>query len=323
MIASMQVSQYSEQDCARWDDFVARAPMATFLHTRRFLSYHGDRFKDVSVLLTEENNTIGLMPAAVDPGDPRHVVSHPGITYGGLLHDGHLYGEGMLLSLDAVCHYYASVGFERLRYKAIPNIYHRVPSADDLYALFRLGAPRSRCELSCAIDLANRRQPGSRRIRGQKKAIQRGISISESPEFIGDLWQVVEENLARSLSMYPIHTVEEIRELSLLFPENIRFVVGLLDGQVVGGVTLFSSKMVCRAQYIASSVDGNKASVLDAIFEHCIVLAKEQGVRFFDFGTSNTDEGRQLSASLYNFKQGFGGGGVVHEWYDLDLKSLN
>jgi hypothetical protein len=320
----MQVSQYCEQDSARWDDFVTRAPMATFLHTRRFLSYHGDRLKDVSLLLTQENKGIvGVLPAAVDPDDPHQVVSHPGITYGGLLHDGQLGGDGMLSGLETACRYYAGVGFEHLRYKPIPHTYHRIPSEDDLYALFRLGAMRYRCELSCAIDLDHRGQPGTRRRRGQKKAMQRGVKVSGGPEFLDDFWRVVEENLARKLDAHPVHTVDQIRQLSLLFPENIRFVVGLLDGQVAGGVTLFDTEMVSRAQYIASTVAGNEASVMDAVFEHCIASARDKGVRFFDFGTSNTEEGWQLSSTLYNFKREFGGGGVVHEWYHLDLKSLN
>ena len=70
--------------------------MATFLHTRCFLAYHHDRFRDVSLLLANDREIVGLFPAAVDPGDVRRVVSHPGITYGGLLHSGTLYGERMI-----------------------------------------------------------------------------------------------------------------------------------------------------------------------------------------------------------------------------------
>ncbi len=62
--------------------------MATFLHTRRFLAYHQDRFKDVSLLLANDKGIVGLFPAALDPAEARTVVSHPGITYGGLLHSG-------------------------------------------------------------------------------------------------------------------------------------------------------------------------------------------------------------------------------------------
>src|SRR5947208_15936287 len=80
----MKVSDYCEEYAELWDEFVAQAPMATFLHSRRFLSYHRDRFQDVSLVIeNEENSLVGLFPAAVDPTHRKRVISHPGITYAG------------------------------------------------------------------------------------------------------------------------------------------------------------------------------------------------------------------------------------------------
>src|SRR5207253_5373717 len=140
---SVRIVQYAEHDAADWDKFVARAPMASFLHTRRFLSYHGQRFRDLSLLLKNDvYGIIGLLPAAADPLDARRVISHPGITFGGILHAGNLYGEKMIDALEAVRDYYLGRGMRSLLYKAIPAIYHQVPSGDDLYPLFRLNARR-------------------------------------------------------------------------------------------------------------------------------------------------------------------------------------
>src|SRR5205085_134261 len=166
----MQVISYSESDAELWDEFVARAPMATFLHTRRFLSYHGARFTDCSLLLKEEHRLLGLFPAALAPEDDRQVLSHPGITYGGVLHTGALRGARMFNALAAIAAHYTARGYETLRYKAVPYIYQQMPAADDLYALAHAGAVRYRCDLSCAIDLAQRLVPSTRRQRGQKKA---------------------------------------------------------------------------------------------------------------------------------------------------------
>src|ERR1044072_6031665 len=98
----MHVFRYSEQDAARWDRFVADAPMATFQHKRRFLSYHGDRLRDVSLLLTKEYQLVALLPAAVDPSDESRVVSHPGITFGGLLHHQHFKGAEVIDAFDLI-----------------------------------------------------------------------------------------------------------------------------------------------------------------------------------------------------------------------------
>jgi hypothetical protein len=318
----MQILPYSKQDAAEWDRVIAHCPMATFLHTRRFLSYHGDRFRDASVILRDEEGRIaGLLPAAVDPRDDRRVVSHPGITFGGLLHAGNLFGERMIEAFEALMSYYRGQGITSLHYKAVPYIYHQSPSGDDLYTLFRIGARRFRCDLSCAIDLANRREPSSRRKRGLKKAISRGVKVVAGAQYVDDLWAVLEETLERKLGEKPVHSLDEIKNLQRLFPENIRFTVGLLDGEIVAGITLFSSRSVTRAQYIASNERGNDVSALDAVLEHAIEQARAEGRRYFDFGTSNRNDGQHLSASVYQFKTEFGAGGVAHEFYDIDLSS--
>src|SRR5262249_45030976 len=136
------------RDGDRWDAFCEAAPMATFLHTRRFLSYHGIRFRDRSMIITRERDWVGMLPAAEHPNDPRVVVSHPGITYGGVLHAGRLKGPRMVEAFELLIRHFACAGYRSLQYKAVPSIYHRCPSQDDLYALFRYHARCFRRDLS-------------------------------------------------------------------------------------------------------------------------------------------------------------------------------
>ena len=318
----MEVLSYAPGAAAAWDEFVARAPMATLLHTRRYLSYHGQRFSDVSVLLVDERErVIAVFPAALDPDDDKCVISHPGVTYGGIVHDGGLRGERMIEALEILRDHYTQQGSTRLRYKAVPYIYQQTPASDDLYALFRLGARRYRCDISSTIDLAARSAASERRRRGLKKALKAGIEIKQGAEFIAPLWSVLEDNLARKHSRKPVHTAEEIAQLHALFPAEIEFVVAMLDGKVEAGVVLFVSPRVVHSQYIASSSTGYELCALDAVLEHCITQAQARPARYFDFGNSNEDEGRHLNEGLFNFKREFGAGSVVYEFYELDLKA--
>lgn len=294
--------------------------MATFLHTRRFLSYHGDRFHDASLILrNEEGRIVGLLPAAIDPQDNRRVVSHPGITFGGLLHSGALFGERMIEAFEALKGYYRGQGLTSLRYKAVPYIYHQAPSGDDLYTLFRLGAERYRCDLSCAIDLDYRGPISQRRKRGLKKSIKQGIGVVEDPALIADMWRLLEENLVKKFNVRPVHSVAEITKLHSLFPQNIEFVVARLNPEVVGGVVLFNTSRVVHAQYTASSETGQEVGALDAVFEHCIERARVKGARYFDFGISTENDGLYLNDGLFQYKSEFGAGGVVHESYEINL----
>lgn len=319
---SVRVRPFEAGDEERWDTFCAQASPATFLHSRRFLSYHGERFRDRSLMVFDDKDRlVGLLPAALDPGDERLVASHPGSTYGGFVHLGGLGGEAMMEAFAAAARHYAAAGADRLLYKPVPYFYHRGPAQDDLHALFRLGAKRVRCDLSSTIDLDFRRPPSSRRKRSLAKATAAGVTVAEGLGRIEALWVVIADNLARRHGAAPVHRLEEMRLLAERFPDSIRCVAAALEGSVVAGVILFDTPVARHAQYIAASEAGYAVCALDLVFEHCIGGARAAGHRWFDFGISNERDGR-LNSGLYRFKSEFGGGGAVHEQYELALESV-
>lgn len=314
---SIELVPYEPRHAEAWDAFCAGAANATFLHTRRFLSYHGERFNDLSLLVMDSGKMVGVFPAAHALSDPGLVVSHPGITYGGLVHQGKLAGNRMIEALEAIVANYAKGGYRRLQYKPLPFIYATMPAQDDLYALFRLGAKRVRSDLSCCIDLAARRPLSERRRRGLKKA-QAAVTLSSDPNLLGELWRVVAQNLARKHEARPVHSLEELTTLQERFPQQIQVRCALMDGVVEAGVVFFNTARVWHAQYIAASEAAYEVSALDAVFDAAIVEAQQTGARYFDFGTSNEDGGTVLNDGLYRFKSEFGGGGVAHEFYELE-----
>ena len=316
---TLQVRSYEFTDEAAWESLCETALQATFLHKRAFLSYHGDRFSDRSLLIEQEGNTLGLFPAAQHPRDDACIVSHPGITYGGVLHDGRLTGSRMIEALERILDHYANLGYRKLVYKVVPSIYHHSPAQDDLYALFRLGAVRVRCDLSSSIELCARLPVSSRRRRGLNKARKAGIRVESGVQFIADFWKVVVENLESKHQSSPVHSLAEIELLCRRFPQNIDCVCALHNDQVVAGVLLFKTSTVTHAQYIASSSIGYASSALDAVFDVCIAESQGADMRWFDFGISNEQGGRYLNDGLYGYKKGFGSGGVVHEFYELEM----
>jgi CelD/BcsL family acetyltransferase involved in cellulose biosynthesis len=317
----MRARFFAPGDAEGWDAFCAEAFNATFLHSRRFLSYHGDRFLDRSVILEAEGRWLGVMPVAGAPGEAELAVSHPGSTYGGLVHGGALRGEAMDEALREAARLLRGEGFRRLHYKAVPHPYHRVPAQDDLWALQQLGARRFRCDLSCAIDLQAGLPRAERRRRGLRKAQREGVAVAAGPEALPELWSVLEENLARKHGVRPTHRLEEIRLLADRFPKEIQVRVARRLGRVVAGVVLFLGGPTVHAQYIASSEEGYEVGALDAVFDAVLAEAAEQGARFFDFGISTEAQGTRLNEGLYRFKCEFGGSGVVHEFYELDLET--
>ena len=315
----MQARAYTPADAERWDTFCADAHGATFLHTRRFLSYHGDRFTDRSLIFEDGARWLGVLPGAQSPSRANLVVSHPGITYGGVLHEGDLRGEGMLNALQAARDHYAAAGYQTLLYKPVPHIYHRAPAQDDLYALFRLGAKRVRCDLSSCIDLAHPLPVSERRRRALKKAQRAGLTLDTGAHLADELWPVLEANLAQRHGQKPVHSLPEMRMLLERFPQAIRVHVARLEKQVIAGTVLFIAGRVRHTQYIASNALGHETGALDLVFDRQIQEARDMNAQFFDFGISNEDGGRSLNVGLHRFKSEFGAGGAVHEFYEIDL----
>jgi hypothetical protein len=325
-VGELAVRPYDAADEPAWDALVASSCNGTFLHTRRFLSYHGDRFVDRSVVVTDSRGRLrGVLPAADDPAQAGRISSHPGLTYGGLVHDGSLRGEGLIGVFREIASLYAGQGADRLWYKCVPSIHHRVPAQDDLYAFFRLGAARRRCDLSVSIDMTSRPPLDRMRRKRLRRAAERGVELvwgwADLPEF----WSVLRANLQTRYGVEPTHSLTEMALLADLFPsgDEISLVVAKLDGRLVGGGVLFCSRPVVHMQYSATDDIGKESGALDAVVEACIARGLADGYRIYDFGNSNEQGGWALNSSLYEFKLSFGGGGVVYEHYELDPKACS
>lgn len=306
-------------DDAAWDELVGRSVNGTFLHTRRFLSYHGDRFEDRSLVVEDGSGLRAVLPAALDPTDPTVVVSHPGITFGGVVHDGSVRGEDMIGVLQAAVGHYRGRAVRAVRYKAVPTLFHRSTAADDLYALFRLGSTRYRCDLAATLDLERRLPLGRSRQKPARAARNRGVEARWGWEAGPEFWDLLEEVLAQRHAAAPVHSLDEMQLLVSRFPDEIRLVTAWTGGELVAGAVMFCMYPVMHLQYSASSALGRKVGGTDVVIEAGIALARSAGYRHYDFGTCSEEEGWALNSSLYDFKLSFGAGSTAFEHYAVIL----
>ena len=320
MADALRLSRYQAADAAAWDDLVPVARQGSFLHMRRFLAYHGDRFEDWSLLFRDgRDRLLGVLPAARDPGDPATVVSHPGLTYAGLVSDRRLRDGGVLAALERAADFYRAAGFRRLVYKPVPGIYHAEPAEDDVYALHRLGARPARLDLGAALAVAARRRTSERRRRALRRAEAAGVTVVAGSDRLEALWPLVVATLVRGTGAPPTHSLAELQWLRGAFPQRIDAVVAMLAGEPVAGTVRFLGDQVCRLQYIAGSDTGYAAGAVDPVVEFCIADATARGLGWIDFGTSTLNGGRHLTDGVQAFKAGFGAGSVVQAWWSLEL----
>jgi hypothetical protein len=315
-----ELVKYTETKKDLWEKIVADSVNGTFLHTRKFLSYHGNKFDDQSLLVYDQDGILrAIFPAACDPQDSKIIISHPGITYGGLVHDGWVHGQRCLDLLSQLRDFYAAAGFREIIYKAIPWIYHRVPAQDDIYALFRLGAECYRVDLSATVDLQNRIAMTERRSRALKKAARSDLQISNDFEYMPAYWQILAENLKIRYGKTPVHSIQELSLLKEKYPDQIELITAISGNKVMAGSLLFHCPSLIHAQYFASSRAAREISALDLVVEYCLEKSKQIGKRFFDFGISTEQQGMHLNDSLHTFKCEFGAGASVYEFYKIKI----
>lgn len=306
----LEVRRYTADDRPLWDDFVRRARAPHFMFERGYMDYHADRFEDHSLLLLDAGSLAAVLPANRDGG---RLVSHGGLTFGGLVTDRRGSANRVLGCFEAVLGHLREAGLDTWIYKPVPHIYHAVPAEEDLYALYRCGARLVRRDLSATVVLADRLAYSKGRLSSVKKG--RRLAVARDDDWAG-YWALEEEALARRHGVAPVHSAEEIAMLAGRFPENIALFTARDDGVLLGGVVIFETPTLAHAQYIASSVEGRDASAVDAVIDH-LLTDVYAGKRFFDLGISTEEAGRVLNVGLARNKESYGARGVVYDWYEL------
>ena len=124
-------------------------------------------------------------------------------------------------------------------------------------------------------------------------------------------------NLKDRFDVEPVHSLTEIEHLKLKFPNHIRQ-YNVFDGaEVVAGATIFESKRVAHVQYISGNKNRNESGSLDYLFDY--LITKEFNHKdYFDFGTSNENEGNNINQGLLYWKEGFGARSYTQHFYTLE-----
>lgn len=310
-----KIEPYDERKKAIWDNFVQGSKNATFLFYRDYMDYHKDRFNDHSLMIYDgQGKLLSLLPANRNDDT---LVSHGGLTYGGFLSNERMRAEIMLNIFENVLIYFRKEGFTKWIYKVIPHIYHSYPAEEDGYALFRFNGMLYRRDASTTVIPQVEMPFQERRIRAIKKAKKEGIVCRESEE-IEKYWQVLEENLASTYNAQPVHNLSEIIRLKNIFPNNIKLYCAYEHSEVIAGTLIYESNNVARTQYIASNKRAHSIGALDLLFSE-LIQSVYKGKKYFDFGTSNAEEGRYLHNGLIEFKQGFGGRTTTHDFYFINI----
>lgn len=308
-----RIERYTPQNKELWDEMVKHSRNSTFLLRRGYMEYHSDRFTDCSLIALLNDRSVALLPADIHDGE---LCSHSGLTYGGwMLPEGKVNGAEMLSLFDAWLNWCRQHDIKAIHYKPLPWIYALQPSQEDLYALWRNGFTQQQILLSSAVCMVS--NPGFDYLRRRylRRVEDMGVQVCTDGD-LAEYWDILEECLYARHDARPVHTLDEMRRLMALFPENILLRTVHDDEGMQGGVILYRTATVDHCQYIASTPTARAGRYMPYLFRRLIVDCRG---RFFDFGTSNEQHGRVLNASLLANKFGYGATGVAHTQYSLKI----
>ena len=311
-----EVRRYTAEQASEWNAFVAASKNGTFLFDRRYMDYHSDRFEDCSLMVYYKSELYALLPAnrVADT-----LYSHQGLTYGGLLMTPDSKTAVVRDALVAVNAFLRQEGIRRVRYKHIPWIYASLPSEEDLFALNNVcKAQICSRDVSTVVMLRHRLPLSELRRRCVRKAQKAGVEIKEVQD-CSAFWPLLEDNLKARYDARPVHSLEEIALLKSRFPQHIRLFVACKDGRVVGGTLLYICARTVKTQYISANDEGRRVGALDLLFSTLLDKCSENGMEYFDFGTSNRPDNDDLNDSLIFQKEGFGGRAVCYDTYEYSL----
>lgn len=312
----MNILKYTQEHKSIWNEFIKNSKNGHFFFQRDYMEYHSDRFEDFSLMFFDETDKlIAMLPANIKENI---LYSHQGLTFGGFLVDDKMKTETMLEIFELLKQFLKEKNIVKIVYKCIPYIYHIKPSEEDRYGLFRNDAKLIRRDVTSTIDLTEQVRYSKGRKWTINKAKKESIETFESDDY-ETFWKLLTSVLEANHEAKPVHTLEEMIKLALLFPKNIKLFLAKKDERVVSGALIYENQSVVHTQYLASSEEGRELGALDLLIDY-LIKDIYKNKKYFDFGISNEDAGRYLNTGLIAQKEGFGARAVVHDFYELEIK---
>ena len=311
------IERYTPEMQAQWDELIANSRNATFLHHRNYMDYHADRFTDFSLMARNSaGKLMAVLPACIEG---EMLYSHRGLTYGGWLMPARRCDALDMLEIWAeMTKYLKSKGIKQLIYKPVPHIYHKYPAEEDIYAMWRSGGQLHASLVSTVVDLRNP-LPFDQGLRQRAKRASSlpGITYGESTDFSG-FWQILTDLLRSRFEAKPVHSVEEITLLHSRFSRNIRLFTAKEGDELLAGIVVYVCGRTAHSQYTAATKRGKELSVVHALYQHILDTLRSE-IDYFDFGTSNEDNGHEVNSGLLRQKCSYGGRAIVYNSFKVDL----
>ena len=310
----MIIVPYQESNYAEINEFINLVNPKKFINTPKFISYHGDKYEDRSLIIkNERSNIIGFFPASVIN---EKIISHPGLTFGGLI-SSQKRTVDIFKIYDQIIKFYKK-DFKKLIVKLPPPIYlNKQSSVEEAYFLqkeFKI----SSYYITSIIDLNNPLPIFKNKKRNINKAKKlSNIDVCLNIPF-DDVYIKLQKSLSERHNISPTHNLDELKLIKDLFPKEIYPIVAVLNNEILAGAIIFESGLITHTQYLFNTNQGMQLGALDLVIDKLIQKIKGNS-RYLSFGSSSEKHGKYVNMGLLRFKEEFGSTIQLGKTFELNL----
>jgi hypothetical protein len=333
-MGQITVSKYDPSDQEIWDKFVQNSINGTIFHEQKFISYHGDKFDDCSLIFYKNNEIIALFPAAIINKINKMVLkSHPGTSYGGFVINKSLQLKNIFELIDILEKYCKNKNIEIIEFRHSPNIFRECPLDqidfalssnnykridEELSTCYKLDIYKGKSENECVNLFQNYGRSKARK--NIRKAIRAGLIFRELKENEYKIYyEILVENLKKHNSK-PVHSLEEIKLLKRLYPKRINLYGVFKDENLAAGYLIFNINKIGNHIFYGSinyKYQMHRPTSF-GLFK-LIQTLSDQGHEYLNMGISTEDGGKIINWDLFDFKESFNGTGILRYYWQKKL----
>ena len=293
----------SEISADSWDRLVAASNDGTLFHTRRFLSYHRDRFADGERLLdiSKGDTVIGVLPIYVADGRARTPY---GASVGGFaLSRRPGYGTASAF-VAAFIEWLVANDISECAVGLPPVEYHAAPDETLQFSLREAGFELTNADAVHMVELTDLEAGYEGRCRTAiKRAIKAGVTVRHRVS-VDSFWPVLMATYAKH-GTDPTHSEVEWRDLCDRLGDAVWCSVAELDGVPIAGLGAMQlNTRVGSSFYLAADPAHRDTQAQTLLIHGTLTAARDAGTRWFDFGTSSV--AGVARPQIFRFKESFG-----------------
>lgn len=329
---NLSVEKFIKADDEKWDNFIMKDSInGTFLHSRNFLNYHKNKFKDHSLIIKKNTSIVAVIPGCeVIKGGKKIFYSHQGSTFGGLVinrvYNNIIHIDSSVSILDK---YLREQDFDKVVLKNTSEIFCNDNTSLLEYFYFKYGYKNYK-ELSLYIDfekydsmIENNFSASKRRDLKYSLKYNMQFKILKTDSEINDFYKLLVLSLINH-NTKPVHSLEELIDFkNSRLSDTVKFYGVYYKDNIIAGSMVFNfNNTVFHTQYLASNPSYSNYYPMNFLNYNLIREAYINNFRFFSFGINTEDQGNILNTPLAQFKEGFGTVGSINRTYYKELGTI-